>query len=184
MATFTVVLPESAKSIVHDGVTQHVVEAASSAEALVAVKAVSTRDMDVVWDNATITELVQDLEGVVFTITVDPAGTPAVFAYTGLADDTWNDVATALEVLCEVSYTSSWTPEATHGKVGTLLIATGSGTDNLGDKAVTATAVGPNAEDLTASFFANIVDEGLSTADLTVDVLADCPTPRVIGSYK
>lgn len=183
MAIYTVSLPESAKTLVHDGVNEIVVEAVSSAEALTAAKAVSTVDNDVVWDNATVTALVQDLEGVVFTVTVDPAGSPEVFAYTGLADDTWADVGTALEVLAEVTYTSSWTPEATHGKVGTLLVATGSGTDDLGDKVLTATAVGPNSEDLTALFFANIVDEGLSTADLTVDILADCPTPRVIGSY-
>jgi len=181
---YTITLPEGAKSLLHDGITQHVVEAGSSAEALTAVKAISSEDLNVVWDQATITEKVQDLEGVVFTITVDPAGTPAVFAYTGLAGDTWDDVATALEVLCEVTYTSSWTPEATHGKVGTLLIATGSGTDDVGDKVVTATAIGPNGEVLTDKFFANIVDDGESTADLTVDVLADCPTPRVIGSYK
>jgi len=181
---YTITLPEGAKSLLHDGITQHVVEAGSSAEALTAVKAISSEDLNVVWDQATITEKVQDLEGVVFTITVDPAGTPAVFAYTGLAGDTWDDVATALEVLCEVTYTSSWTPEATHGKVGTLLIATGSGTDDVGDKVVTATAIGPNGEVLTAKFFANIVDDGESTADLTVDILADCPTPRVIGSYK
>lgn len=183
MALFTIALPAGAKSILHDGISQHVVEAGSSAEALVAVKAVSSKDMNVVWDQATITEKVQDLEGVVFTITV-AEGTPEVFEYTGLAGDTWADVGTALEVLCEVPYTSSWTPEATHGKVGTLLIATGSGTDDLGDMAVTATAIGPNAEVLTDLFFANIVDEGSSTDNLTIDILADCPTPRVIGSYK
>ena len=184
MAIYTVVLPATAKTIVHDGITQHVVEAASSAEALVAVKAVSSKDMDVVWDQATITEKVQDLEGVVFTVTVDALGANEIFAYTGLAGDTWDDVATALEVLAEVVYTSSWTPEATHGKVGTLLVATGSGTDDIGDKTLTATAVGPNAEDLSTSFFGNIVSEGASTDDLSVDVLADCPTPRVLGSYK
>lgn len=182
MAIYRIALPTSAKSVLHDGVAEHVVEAASSAEALVAVKAVSTKDMNVVWDQATITELVQDLEGVVFTVTVDPAGTPVVFAYTGLAGDTWADVGTALEVLCEVTYTSSWTPEVTHGKVGTLEIAAIG--DAVGDKAVTATAIGPNGEVLTAKFFANIVDEGIAAAVLSVDLLADCPTPRVIGSYK
>lgn len=182
MAIYRIALPAAAKSILHDGVVEHVVEAASSAEALVAVKAVSTKDMNVVWDQATITELVQDLEGVVFTITVDPGGTPSVYAYTGLADDTWADVGTALEVLCEVDNTSSWTPEATHGKVGTLEISDIA--DNKGDKVVTATAIGPNAEVLTAKFFANITDEGIAGAILAVDILADCPTPRVIGSYK
>lgn len=184
MSLYRIALPAGAKSIVHDGIVEHVVEAGSSAEALVAVKAVSTKDMDVVWDQATITNLVQDLEGVVFTIIVDAAGTPATFTYTGLSGDTWADVAIALELLCEATYTSSWTPEATHGKVGTLLVATGSGTDDKGDKTMTATAVGPNAEALSALFFGNIVSEGASTDNLTVDILADCPTPRVIGSYK
>ena len=184
MAIYTVTLPDSAKTILHDGVSQHIVEAASSAEALVAVKAVSSKDMDVVWDQATVTALVQDLEGGVFTITVDALGANEVCAYTGLADDTWDDVATALEVLAEVTYTSSWTPEANDGLVGTLLVATGSGTDDVGDKTMTATAVGPNGEDLTASFFGTLVSEGSSTDDLTVSVLSTCPTPRVIGSYK
>jgi hypothetical protein len=184
MAIYRVFLPATAKTIVHDGIVEHVVEAVSSAEALEAVKAVSTKDMDVVWDQATITEQTQDLEGVTFTITVDPGGTPQVFQYVGLANDGWEEVAAALELLCEAVYTSSWTPEATHNMYGTLLIATGSGTDDLGDKVVTATAIGPNAEVLTPEFFQNIVDEGLSTADLTVDILATCPTPRVIGSYK
>ncbi len=182
MGIYTVVLPASASTIKHDGIGSHVVEAGSAAEALVAVKAVSSKDLDVVWDQATSTLLVQDLEGVVFTITVDPAGSPEVYAYTGLADDTWADVGTALEVLCEVDNTSSWTPEATHGKVGTLEISDIA--DGKGDKVVTATAIGPNAEVLTALFFANITDEGISGAILAVDILADCPTPRVIGSYK
>jgi hypothetical protein len=184
MARYKIALPATARTIRFDGLTEHIVEDISSAAALLQVKAVSSKDMDVVWDQAVITEIVQDMEGVVFTLTVDALGTPAVFAYTGLAEDTWADVGTALEVLCEVDYTSSWTPEATHGKVGTLLVATGSGTDDIGDKTLAATAVGPNGEDLTALFFANIVSEGNSTDDMTIDLLADCPTPRVIGSYK
>jgi len=182
MALFTVVLPAAAKTLLHDGITDILVEAVNSADALVKAKAVSTMDNNVVWDNAVVTEVVQDLEGCVCTIAVYSGAFEA--EYTGLAGDTWNDVGVALEVLCEVTYTSSWTPEATHGKVGTLLIATGTGVDDKGDKAVVVTATGPLGEDLTAVFFANIVDEGASTDDLTVDILADCPTPRVIGSYK
>jgi len=183
MSIYTIVLPAGAKSILHDGVTQHVVEAGSSAEALVAVKAVSSKDMDVVWDQATITTLVQDLEGVVFTITV-AEGTPEVFAYTGLADDTWEEVGTALEVLCEVPYTSAWTPDSAADKHGVLLIATGGGTDDLGDMVVTVSAIGPNGEVLTDLFFGDLTSEGASNANLEAIILADCPTPRVIGSYK
>lgn len=184
MGIYTVVLPATARTLKHDGVDSHVVEAGSAAEALVAVKAVSSKDLDVVWDQATSTLLVQDLEGVVFTIIVDALGTVKTFAYTGLADDTWEEVATALEVLAEVEYTSSWTPDTVADKHGILLIATGSGTDDLGDKTMTATAIGPNAEDLSALFFGTITSEGSSTDDLTVVVNADCPTPRVVGSYK
>jgi hypothetical protein len=184
MSIYRISLPASARSILHDGVAEHLVEAGSSAEALVAVKAVSSKDMDVVWDQATITLLVQDLEGVVFTITVDAAGANEVFTYTGLADDTWEEVAEALEVLAEVTYTSSWTPDTVANKHGILLVATGSGTDDVGDKTMTATAVGPNSEALSALFFGTITSEGSSTDDLDVVVLADCPTPRVIGSYK
>ncbi len=184
MPIYTITLPAGAKSILHDGITQHVVEGASSAEALVAVKAVSSADMNVVWDQATITTLVQDLEGVVFTLTVDAAGANEVFTYTGLADDTWEEVATALEVLAEVTYTSSWTPDTVADKHGVMVVATGGGADDVGDKTLTATAVGANAEDLSASFFGTITSEGASNANLEVIVLADCPTPRVIGSYK
>ena len=181
---YTVVLPAGAKALLHDGITQHVVEAGSSAEALVAVKAMSSEDMNVIWDQATITEKVQDLEGVVFTITVDALGANEIFAYTGLADDDWEDVATALEVLAEVTYTSSWTPDSVADKHGVMVVATGGGTDDVGDKTMTATAIGPNAEDLSALFFGDITSEGASNANLEVIVLADCPTPRVIGSYK
>lgn len=184
MAIFVVSLPDSARSIVHDGVVEHVVEAVSSAEALTAVKAVSTQDMDVVWDQATITEKTQDLEGVVFTITVDPGGSPEVFEYTGLSGDGWEEVGVALELLCEATYTSSWTPETANNMFGTLLIATGSGTDDKGDLVVTATAIGPSGEVLTPEVFSNIVDEGIATDNLTVDILGTAPTPRVIGSYK
>jgi len=182
MPTFTVTLPDSAASLLHDGVHEFVVEAVSSAEALVAAKAVSTVDLDVVWDNATVAELVQDLEGVVFTITTDPAGSPEVFAYTGLAGDDWEDVGTALEVLCEVTYTSAWTPETANNMFGLLSVA--SIGDGIGDKVLTATAVGPLGEDMTDLFFSNIVDEGIGAAVLTVDILSTCPTPRVIASVK
>ena len=182
MALYKVSLPAAARSILHDGVAEHIVEDISSAAALIQVKAVSSKDMDVVWDQATITEIVQDMEGVVFTIIVDALGADEQFIYTGLAGDTWEDVGTALEVLCEVTYTSAWTPEAVHGKVGTLEVAAIG--DSVGDKTLTATAVGPNGEALTALFFGNIVSEGIAGAVLTVDLIGDCPTPRVIGSYK
>lgn len=184
MGIYTVVLPAGARTIKFDGIDSHVVEAGSSAEALVAVKAVSSKDMDVVWDQATITLLVQDLEGVVFTIIVDALGSSQTFEYTGLEDDTWEEVAAALEVLAEVPYTSSWTPDTVADKHGILLVATGSAVDDLGDKTMTATAVGPDGEDLSSLFFGDITSEGSNTDDLTVVVFADCPSPRVIGSYK
>ena len=184
MSIYRVALPATARSILHDGVAEHLVEAGSTAEALVAVKAVSSKDMNVVWDQATITDLVQDLEGVVFTVTVDALGANEVFAYTGLAGDTWEEVATALEVLAEVTYTSSWTPDAVADKHGVMVVATGSGTDDVGDKTMTATAIGPNGEVLSAKFFGTITSEGASNANLEVIVLADCPTPRILGSYK
>jgi len=182
MAIYTVILPATAQSVLHDGITQHIVEAASSAEALVAVKAVSTADMNVVWDQATVTALVQNLEGVVFTITV-AEGTPEVMTYTGVADDLWSDVATALQTACNVPYTSTWTAETEVGLSGTLKIADGTA-DTLGDMVVTVSAIGPNAEVLTDVFFTNLVHDALASADLSVDILSTCPTPRVIGSYK
>jgi len=184
MSFYTVTLPDSAKSLLHNGVDRMVVEANSAAQAKVLAEAQSSLEPHAPWANATVVEQTQNLVGTVFTITVDPAGTPVVFAYTAEDGDTWEDVAEALEVLCEVSYTSSWAKDSTHGLHGTLVIATGSGTDDLGDKAVTATAIGPNGEDLSAKFFGNIVDEGSSTDDLSVDCLSICPSLRVIGAYK
>ena len=183
MGLYTVVLPAGAKGLLFDGVTDIVVEASTSALALTAAKAVSGADNDNIWDKATVTLLVQDLVGCVFTIG-DNESSPLAVSYTALAEDTWADVGTALEVLCEVTYTSSWTPEATHGLVGTLLVATGSGTDDVGDAVLTVTATGPNGEDLTDLFFANIIDEGSTTDNLTVDILSTCPTLRTIGAYK
>jgi hypothetical protein len=180
MATYRVVLPSSVRSQLYDGITEVVVEAVTEAMAKTLAKGAHDNDLDHLWDSASVEEMTQDLDGVVFTITVDPSGTPQQFQYTGLSGDGWEEVAAALELLCEVPYTSSWTPESTHNMYGTLLIATGGGTDDLGDKEVTATAIGPNGENLTAEFFQNIVDQGIATDNLSVDILATCPTPRVI----
>ena len=184
MSIWTLTHPETAKSLLHNGIDTMIVEADSAAQAKVLAEAYSSVDTNTPWADATAVTLAQDLEGVVFTIVVDADDTPATFAYTAVADDTWADVGTALELLTEVTYTSTWTPEATHGLVGTLLVATGGGTDDVGDKTLAATATGPNGEDLTAKFFGNIVSEGESTDNLTVDILSTVTSLRVIGAYK
>lgn len=182
---YDVTIPAAARSRLFDGINTMVVEAINAAAALVAVKAALTNDDDDIWDNATITALPQNLVGVVFTITIDAAGTPTVITYTGIEGDGWDEVGTELSAAATgESLTSSWTPEATYGKVGTLLVATGSGTDDLGDKTMECAATDPSGNDMSIEFFENTVSEGIATDDLTVGLMSGGTSPRVIGAYK
>jgi hypothetical protein len=264
MALYKFTLPDGAKTLKYDGVTDAFVQAGSQAAALVLLKAVSSKDNDVVWDNATATLVGQDLEGITFRVVVDA---PVLdVSYTAVADDEWTDVGTALAaLLVAAGMNATWTPEATHGLYGTLKIANGDanaavtavaivaggtgytdadtltvsggtsataatitatttvggvitvatlagagdysvlpsnpvavtgGTGNNdatfnltwnaeqpGAGAVTVTVVDAASNDLAAASVGNIVDEGVATADLSVDILSTVPSTKVIGLF-
>lgn len=179
MALYTVVIPANARTTLYGSHTM-VVEAHSAAAARALAKGAASNDNDMIWDKATVTEVPQNLLGMTFNITIADT-TPIVVEYAAVADDTWEEVAAALAALLVAeSLTATWTKDTTQGNHGTLLLATGSGTDDLGDKAVTVTATDAAGNDLTAEHFVNVVDEGLATADLTVDMLAGGTGPRVV----
>jgi hypothetical protein len=186
MAIFRVTLPAGSRTLEFDRVKEHIVEAEFAADALIAVKAVSTQDLDAIWDSATITEISPDFEDFVFTVTVDALGTPAVVTYTAVPGDTWTSIGARLaqDLIDDESFASTWTINSPHAKYGVLVVAAGTGVDDLGDKTLDVSAVAPNGLDLSSAFFSRIIEEGAANADLSVDIMHDCPTPRVLGSYK
>jgi hypothetical protein len=168
---YTVELPEGARSLVYDGKTKFVVSASSSASALALAKAASSADLDAVWDNADVTEIAPDLEGVTFELVVGTTGTVEVVAAEG---DTFADVAadlvTALEKYAGTPFTNpSWTLDTPYS--GKLIVDDGTG--GIGSEEVTLTVTAADGEtDLTSLFVGDVVDEdaGLDnqvTLDLT-----------------
>lgn len=122
---YQIELPAGARTLLHDKVTTYMVEAVDAAAALALVKADRSDDNDNVWDNAVATEIGQDLEGITFAIATD---SPVVSVeYTGLAEDTWEEVGTALAaLLVSAGYTgASWTKDAVNEISGELIIALG-----------------------------------------------------------
>ena len=120
---YSVSIPASARSLLYDGITTMIVEAVSSAAALVLVKAARSNDRDFIWDNATITAIPQNLLGVTFSIAT--SGGISV-EYIGVADDTWEEVAVALrDLLIVEGLTSTWVVESVNEIAGTLIIALG-----------------------------------------------------------
>lgn len=120
---FSVIVPAAARTLLYDGITTMIVEAVNSAAALALVKAEKSDDNDVIWDNATITAIPQNLLGVTFSIAT--SGGISV-SYTGIADDTWEEVAVALQNLLVVEgLVATWTVESVNEIAGTLVIALG-----------------------------------------------------------
>lgn len=155
---YTVELPEGARSLVYDGKTKFVVSASSSASALALAKAASSADLDAVWDNADVTEIAPDLEGVTFELVVGNTGTVEVVAAEG---DTFADVAaalvTALEKYAGTPFTNpSWTLDTPYS--GKLIVDDGTG--GIGSEEVTLTVTAADGEtDLTSLFVGDVVDE-------------------------
>lgn len=155
---YTVELPESARSLVYDGKYKYIVSASSSASALALVKAKESDDLDAIWDNATVTEIAPDLEGVTFELVVGTTGTVSVEAASG---DTFADVAadlvTALEEYAGTPFTNpSWTLDTPYS--GKLIVDDGTG--GIGSEEVTLTVTAADGEtDLTSLFVGDVVDE-------------------------
>jgi hypothetical protein len=89
MPVFTVTLPDSSTTPLLGNARTRIVQAVSSAEAIVAAKASTSFDSDSAWDGATATELTQqqDLIGIEFRATVSPDSSdlPRVFSAIGKA---------------------------------------------------------------------------------------------------
>jgi hypothetical protein len=62
-----------------------------------------------------------------------------------------------------------------------LIIAEGSGTDDLGDRTVSVTVTPPNCVGPLASLVSTVVDEGVSTDDLTVVLVAPTAIPAIFA---
>lgn len=146
MSLFTIALPATAKTLVHDGIDSIVVEATDSAAALVLAKAARANDKDSVWDNATITEVPQDLEGLVFDVTY---ATGPVISYTAIAADTWEDVGAALAALFVTAGTvATYVTDTVNGVAGTLIVALGNAIRAIvGTPAIVAGGTGYTAAD-------------------------------------
>lgn len=170
MALYKFTIPDTAKTLVYDGKTIAFVDAVSEAAALVLLKAAESGDNNIVWDNATATVVGQDLEGAVFTVTVDA---PALsVSYTAVSGDEWTDVGDALAALLVAEgMHSTWTANATYGTLyGTLIIADGNANAAVESVEIVAGGTGYTAADtLTVA-----VGAGTSATDatLTVDIVA------------
>jgi len=183
MALYKFTLPSGAQTLKYDGKTVAFVQAVSEAAALVLLKAQSTTDNNSVWDNATAEVVGQDLDGAVFSVSVDA---PALdVEYTGQSGDTWTDVGEALAaLLVEEGMHSTWAVNSTHsGLYGTLVIAKGDANAEAEEVEIVDGGTGYSNDDVLT------VGGGTAAtaATLTVQVTAGVVTEAVIteaGDYS
>jgi hypothetical protein len=185
MALYLVSLPYSSGVGRRDHTKAVVVEADSSAiaKALVAARWDGDGDWSV---EATATEIATgvaaDMTGFVYRIRVsgeDPGDPDAVdLTYTAGAvtvDQAGTAIAAALNLLDNVAGAAYDTG------TNILIIAEGSGTDDLGDRTVSVTVTPPNCVGPLASLVSTVVDEGVSTDDLTVVLVAPTAIPSIFA---
>lgn len=185
---YTVELPESARSLIYNGKYKYVVSASSPASALALAKADESEDLDAVWDNAVVTEIAPDLEGIEFELAVGATGTVTVTAASG---DTFADVAA--DLVAELAafagtpfINPSWTLDTPYS--GKLVIDDGTG--GIGTDAITMTVTAADGTtDLTSLFVGDVIDSGaglsneigldLEDYEFTVQVGAAAPVTYV-----
>jgi len=128
---------------------------------------------------ATVTTLAvaADMEGWQLRATIStPAGATSFDGtYVGIAADVLDDMGDGIAALLNVPFTASYT-----GATQTLILATGTGTDDLGDNIVQVGLFPPGAPTKMTGeisgvpgFVSTVTDEGITTADLTVVFAAD-----------
>lgn len=184
MASYLVQLADQGGRVLEGGMNAVVVEAEDAAAAREMAEFASGVDA-ADWANATVTELTAaaDMQGwQVRVIVSDPAaaaGVAPVFddTYVGMAADTLDSLGIGIAALLNVPFTASYT-------AGTqvLVIATGSGSDDLGDHQVRIGFFPPGASTEfgeavqvggVTGFVASVTDEGVNTADLDATFAAD-----------
>jgi len=182
---FYVPLPATAKTSLVEGKDALIVSAESSAEAVFAARAYLHLPSDAAWTASTPVELAHstDLEGWRLRILIVNPATSAVVedvTVTATAGHGTNDIGalmqTALNATSSISAAAFSTPN--------LVIAAGSGADDLGDMAVTVSFLPPATwSDPTIDFpefWNTVVDEGSSSADLSVVLVVAVVAPTVM----
>ena len=194
MVAYVVTLPEVSGYTLEQGKDSVVVEAADVAQARTMAELASGVDA-ADWSNATATviEAAADFQGWTFVVEVyEPTGGTLVHqaSYVGVASDTLDLMAAGLEAALDARGLTAFYNSTTQA----LTVATGTGTDDLGDHVVYTGAFPPGssvpprlgaAQD-GIDFVASITDAGVATADLTVTYVADGPaipsTPVLLKS--
>lgn len=124
----------------------------------------------------------QSLDGITFSIHIENGGSDIDVEYVALVGDTNVDTVGAALV-------TALNATAINGaayNTGTNVLTIAETTDNLGDKAVTVSAIyssGGIEVDVTASFWSTIVDEGASNAALKATLVAGTP-PGISATMK
>jgi len=179
MAEFLVQLPAEPGFTLQGGANSVVVSAEDAADAR-AMAGFAT-ELDVAnWAAATVTTLAAagDMEGWQLRITIStPDGLTVSFdgTYVGTAAQDLDDMGDGIQALLNVPFTSSYT-----GATQTLILATGTGTDDLGDNVVQVGFFPPGVPTTMTGeisgvpgFVATVTDEGVAAADLTAVFAAD-----------
>lgn len=173
-----------------DGTDMVVVFAADAPDAKAMAKALHSGDGNASWDAATATQIAaaSDYEGWRLRVRVTPPNGVADlydFTYTGASSDTIDLMGAGMAALLNVPLTSTYT-----GATQVLIVATGSGADDLGDHSVLVEMLPPltQSKDPVAipGFIASgPTHEGSATDDLNVTLEADAyVVPLVSGQGK
>lgn len=179
MAEFLVQLVDTTGYTLQGGANSVVVSAEDAADARAAAGFATELDT-ADWATAVVTTLAEasDMEGWQIRVTISTAdGLTTSFdgTYVGIAADVLDDLGDGIQALLNVPFTSSYT-----GATQTLILATGTGTDDLGDNIVQVGLFPPGTPTVMTGeisgipgFVATVTDEGASNADLTVVFAAD-----------
>lgn len=179
MAEYLVQLAATTGFTLEGGGNAVVVVAEDAADALLMAERTSKVDA-ADWANAAANLLVSpsDMLGWIFRVLIiTPAGAVLNdFQYTGIASDALDDMGDGLTALANVPYTAAY-----NSTTQVITLATGTGTDDLGDHEVRAGFFPPGETDLglngeiggIVGAISAVQDEGASNADLEVTLAAD-----------
>ena len=185
MATFFVQLADQGGRVLEYGYNVVVVDAEDAASARIAAERASTLD-NADWANSTVTSHAPaaDIELWTFRVVlIDPASGEGVapvndFLYTGAALDVLDDFGAGMAALANVPYTATWdiAPQE-------IILATGTGTDDLGDHLIFAGFFAPGEDNTLdysgprfqgqSDFMVGATDEGAAAANLILEIQTD-----------
>ena len=188
MPAYLVELDDGARFTLPQGADKMIVFAEDAADAKAFAKAQFTGDSNAAWDGATVTEIAAaaDLEGFRLRIVIADADPVVDVTVTGASSATVDAIGALMETA--LNATSGISGAAYTAGTNTLVIAAGSGTDDLGDLTVTveflapSTVAGADAAPI-PGFVGTITDGGSATDDLSV-VLVDAANPAFYAALK